>query len=229
MFVFLHEQLFDALTGATEDLLTQTNCTSCFICMNFPRRCPPPLLYESLAWPMLFLVRVTDFSWSQNILLILTVSHNLSWTLHSCHRMSWLRNAPWWVFLTPNVLVAIHKRFWCSHLKAAVGASLSKLLVFSCQQTRFDRREQCADWSLLKAIRVKGGVGEPGKKKSSVQSFTQFVFSYLRSEENPGNKFVAPLAKGNLIIAQETPNLIQMIVFPERGRPVGPRTARMSI
>lgn len=109
---------------------------------------------------------------------------------------------------------------WCSHLKAGVGAYLSKLLVFSCQQTRFDSGEQCADWSLLKAIRVKGGVGEPGKKKSSVQSFTQFVFSYLRSEENPGNKFVAPLAKGNLIIAQETPNLIQMIVFPERGRPV---------
>ena len=166
---------------ATEDLLTQTNCISCFICMNFPRRCPPPLLYESLAWPMLFLVRVTDFSCSQNILLILTVGHNLSWTLHSCHRMSWLRNAPWWVFLTPNVLVAIHKRFWCSHLKAAVGAYLSKLLVFSCQQTRFDRGEQCADWSLLEAIRVKGGVGEPGKKKSSVQSFAQFVFSYLRS------------------------------------------------
>ena len=200
---------------ATEDLSTQTNCISCFICMNFPRRCPPPLLYESLAWPMLFLVKVTDFSWSQNILLILTVSHNLSWTLHSCHRMSWLRNAPGWVFLTPNVLVAIHRR-WCSHLKAA---SLSKLLVFSCQQTRFDRREQCADWSLLKAIWVKGGVGEPGKRK--VQFRVSRRLSFLIWDKK----------KGNLIIAQEmlTPNLIQMIVFPERGRPVEPRTARMSI
>ena len=187
--------------------------------MNFPRRCPPPLLYESLAWPMLFLVRVTDFSCSQNILLILTVGHNLSWTLHSCHRMSWLRNAPWWVFLTPNVLVAIHKRFWCSHLKAAVGAYLSKLLVFSCQQTRFDRGEQCADWSLLEAIRVKGGVGEPGKRK--VQFRVSRSLSFLIWDKK----------KGNLIIAQEmlTPNLIQMIVFPERGRPARPRTARMSI
>jgi len=38
---------------------------------------------------------------------------------------------------------------------------MSKLLILSCKQARFERGEESVDWSLLQTIRVEGGVGEP--------------------------------------------------------------------
>jgi len=105
---------------ATEDFLTQTNCISCFICMNFPRRSPS--LYESSDQPMVFLVRVTDFSCSQNILSILLFS--LVTTFLSENVLTDLKHDIFLVFLKPKLLPPIQHKFSCLHVKAPSASNI---------------------------------------------------------------------------------------------------------
>ena len=70
MFVFLHEQLVDALTTSHRGFVDTDKLYFLLHLHEFPT----PPLYESSDQPILFLVRVTDFSCSHNILSILLFS-----------------------------------------------------------------------------------------------------------------------------------------------------------
>ena len=95
MFVFLREQLVDALTTSHRGFVDTDKLYFLLHLHEFPT----PPLYESSDQPMVFLVRVTDFSCSQNILSILLFS--LVTTLGES-------------FLSENVLTDLkHEIFWC--------------------------------------------------------------------------------------------------------------------
>merc|ERR1712037_923886 len=116
---------------------------------------PTPPLYESTDQPILVLVRVTDFSGSHNFLSILLLSLVVTTLVESsilvreCHDLNSLASDL--SNLVPLKLPPIPHNFsWCFHVRSA-GASMSELLVLSCEQSSFERGEEGADGPLLQA------------------------------------------------------------------------------